>query len=118
MTSVIPKERQGRTSFVRRTSPGRPRSGSFSSRAPCPVRPGGGGGTCDALLDDAVLIERIAHGDQKAASDLVERLRPTILKCVRRRLPRWASEEDLVQSVLAKVFSHLQQFSGSVPLEH
>jgi len=49
---------------------------------------------------------------------MIERLRPTILKCIRRRLPRWMDEEDLMQNVLAKVFSHLHQFSGSVPLEH
>jgi RNA polymerase sigma-70 factor (ECF subfamily) len=45
-------------------------------------------------------------------------MRPVILKCVRHRLPRWSSEEDLVQSVFAKVFAKLHQFSGSVPLEH
>jgi RNA polymerase sigma-70 factor (ECF subfamily) len=65
-----------------------------------------------------VLIERIRKGDEEAAACLVERLRPTILKCIRRRLPRWAGEEDLMQTVFAKVFSHLDQFSGSVPLEH
>jgi RNA polymerase sigma-70 factor, ECF subfamily len=73
---------------------------------------------CERLLDDAALIERIQRGSEEAANSLVERLRPTILKCIRRRLPRWASEEDLVQTVLAKIFSRLHQFSGSVPLEH
>ena len=73
---------------------------------------------CERLLDEAALIDRLNKGDQDAAASLVERLRPTILKCIRRRLPRWASEEDLVQTVLSKVFSHLHQFSGSVPLEH
>jgi RNA polymerase sigma-70 factor (ECF subfamily) len=63
------------------------------------------------------LIERVSRGDQAAASTLVERLRPAVLKCVRRRLPRWTSEEDLVQVVFAKVFSKLGQFSGTVPLE-
>jgi RNA polymerase sigma-70 factor (ECF subfamily) len=33
-------------------------------------------------------------------------------------LPRWASEEDLVQTAFGKIFSKLDQFSGSVPLEH
>jgi RNA polymerase sigma-70 factor, ECF subfamily len=74
--------------------------------------------TCERILDDAAWIERIRRGDEQAASEMVQRLRPTILKCIRRRLPRWMDEEDLVQNVLAKVFSHLDQFSGSVPLEH
>src|SRR5688500_57862 len=54
--------------------------------------------TCERLLDDAAIIDRVNRGDQQAAQDLVTRLRPTVLKCVRRRLPRWASEEDLVQT--------------------
>ena len=74
--------------------------------------------TCEQILDDAAWLERIRRGDEQAASQMVERLRPTILKCIRRRLPRWMDEEDLMQNVLAKVFSHLGQFSGSVPLEH
>jgi RNA polymerase sigma-70 factor (ECF subfamily) len=75
-------------------------------------------GGCDQLLDDAVLIDRINRGDAEAAEMLVARMRPTILKCIRRRLPRWASEEDLMQCVFAKIFAKLHQFSGSVPLEH
>lgn len=73
---------------------------------------------CERLLDDAAIIERVKSGDQEAACSLVERLRPTVLKCVRRRLPRWASEDDLVQTAFGKIFAKLHQFSGSVPLEH
>src|ERR1041385_8609548 len=75
-----------------------------------------GGGTADfeSLLDDAILLDRVAAGDEGSARILVDRLQPTILKCIRRRLPRWTSEEDLVQTVFAKVFSKLHQFSGSV----
>jgi RNA polymerase sigma-70 factor (ECF subfamily) len=73
---------------------------------------------CDRLLDEAALIDRVRRGDENAARSLVERLRPIILKCIRCRLPRWASEDDLVQSVFAKIFSHLHQFSGAVPIEH
>jgi RNA polymerase sigma-70 factor (ECF subfamily) len=75
-------------------------------------------GNCDQLLDEAALIDQIKRGDDVAAEALIELMRPVILKCVRYRLPRWSSEEDLVQSVFAKVFSKLHQFSGSVPLEH
>ncbi len=73
---------------------------------------------CDRLLDEAALLDRVRRGDEQAACSLVNNLRPIILKCVRCRLPRWASEEDLVQTVFAKIFSHLHQFSGAVPLEH
>lgn len=73
---------------------------------------------CERLLDDAAWIDRVNRGDEDAASALVERLRPTVLKCIHSRLPRWASQEDLVQTVFAKVFAKLHQFSGSVPLEH
>jgi len=73
---------------------------------------------CERLLDEAALIERVNRGDEAAARSLVESLRPTILKCIRRPLPRWASEDDLVQTVFAKVFVKLSQFSGAVPLEH
>ena len=80
--------------------------------------PNPAGNLCERLLDEAALIERVNRGDQRAAQFLVESLRPTILKCLRRPLPRWANEDDLVQTVLGKVFVKLHQFSGSVPLEH
>lgn len=73
---------------------------------------------CDRLLDEAALIARVRRGDEDAAASLFTSLRPVILKCIRSRLPRWATEDDLVQSVFAKVFGRLHQFSGSVPLEH
>lgn len=85
----------------------------WQSPAPDSARPS----FCERILDDAALIGRVARGDQEAAATLVERLRPAVLKCVRRRLPRWATEDDLVQAVFAKVFSKLHQFSGTVPLE-
>src|SRR5687768_339696 len=75
-------------------------------------------GNCEQLLDEAALIDRIKRGDESAAETLIELMRPVVLKCVRRRLPRWSAEEDLVQSVFAKVFAKLHQVSGSVPLEH
>lgn len=69
-------------------------------------------------LDDAAWIARVLDGDEEAASALVERLYPTIIKSVRCHLPRRTSQEDLVQAVFAKIFAKLGQFSGLVPLEH
>lgn len=72
---------------------------------------------CERILDDAALVHRVSRGDEQAATEMVSRLRPAVLKCIRRRMPRWSSEEDLVQTVFAKVFCKLHQFSGTVPLE-
>lgn len=67
---------------------------------------------------DVTWVARVQAGDEAAARQLMERLLPTILKSVRRHLPRRTSEEDLVQTILIKVFTKLGQFSGTVPLEH
>lgn len=69
-------------------------------------------------MDDMVWIERVLAGDEEAARVLVDRLYPTVMKCVRYRLPRRTSEEDLMQAIYARIFVHLRQFSGTVPLEH
>src|SRR5436853_5208792 len=85
--------------FSRRSMPAvRPSTPRLPALAPNP-RPA----NCDQLLDEAALIDRIKRGDESAAEALIEVMRPVVLKCVRSRLPRWSSEEDLVQSVFAKV---------------
>ena len=63
-------------------------------------------------------VERVRQGDEAAASELYDRLHPLVLRIVRAHLPRRTAEEDLVQTVFMKVFSKLDQFSGTVPLEH
>lgn len=88
-----------------------------SQRLPA-MDPNPTGSLCERLLDDAALIERVNRGDEEAARSLVESLRPTVLRCLRRPLPCWTSEEDLVQTVFAKVFRNLRQFSGAVPLQN
>jgi RNA polymerase sigma factor (sigma-70 family) len=67
---------------------------------------------------DADWVARVQQGDEDAASALVRRLYPTVIKSVRCHLPQRTSEEDLVQAVFVKVFRKLDQFSGLVPLEH
>ena len=66
----------------------------------------------------AVLVTRTRSGDEAAARELVAHLTPLVSRIVRAHLPRRTSEEDLVQSVLIKVFTRLDQFRGAVPLEH
>lgn len=72
----------------------------------------------DQWTDDATWLAAVRAGDEEAASALVQRLSPLVLKCVRARRPRRTGEEDLVQAVFMKIFSKLGQFSGEVPLEH
>jgi len=69
-------------------------------------------------IGDAAWIAKVRAGDEDAARALIERLYPTVIKLIRARLPRRTSEEDLAQTVFAKIFSKLEQFSGRVPLEH
>lgn len=69
-------------------------------------------------LDVAACVKRVRQGDEDAARQLVAHLYPQVLKLVRAHLPRRSSEEDLTQIVFQKIFARLEQYSGSVPLEH
>jgi RNA polymerase sigma-70 factor (ECF subfamily) len=69
-------------------------------------------------LDVAACVERVRQKDEDAARLLLNHLYPLVLKLVRAHLPWRSSEEDLVQIVFMKVFVSLDQYSGSVPLEH
>src|SRR5260221_12886744 len=64
-------------------------------------------------------LARVRQGkDEDAARALVQWLHPKVSRIVRSHLPRRTSEEDLTQTVLIKVFQHLDQYQGKVPLEH
>src|SRR5438046_5651654 len=69
-------------------------------------------------IGDEAWIAKVRAGDEDAARALIQRLYPTVIKLIRCRLPRRTSEEDLAQTVFAKIFCKLDQFSGRVPLEH
>ena len=69
-------------------------------------------------LDVQACVENTRRGDESAARSLYQHLLPLVLKIVRSHLPRRTAEEDLVQAVFVKVFTKLDQFSGTVPLEH
>ena len=45
-------------------------------------------------------------------------LYPLVLRVVRAHRPQRAAEEDLCQMIFIKIFQKLDQFSGTVPLEH
>ncbi len=72
----------------------------------------------EGLLDVPACIERVRQRDEEAARLLLHHLYPFVIKLVRAHLPRRTSEEDLAQTVFMKVFANLDQYSGSVPLEH
>jgi RNA polymerase sigma-70 factor (ECF subfamily) len=75
-------------------------------------------GMTEPDLDVAACVKRVRQGDEDAARQLVAHLYPQVLKLVRAHLPRRSSEEDLTQIVFQKIFARLEQYSGSVPLEH
>jgi RNA polymerase sigma-70 factor (ECF subfamily) len=64
------------------------------------------------------LVERARQQDEQAARELVQRLYPLVLRMVRAHRPQRAAEEDLCQMIFIKIFQKLDQFSGTVPLEH
>ena len=63
-------------------------------------------------------LHRVRAGDQQAARELVALVRPVVVRIIRRRLPRRAAEEDLVQEVFIKMFSRLGQYHGGAPFSH
>jgi RNA polymerase sigma factor (sigma-70 family) len=69
-------------------------------------------------FDLAACLERVRQRDEDAARELMEHLYPFVLKLVRAHLPKRSAEEDLVQMVFVKVFGKIEQYNGSVPLEH
>ena len=81
-----------------------------------PLSPGAAAAAGAAAM--AACLARVQQGDQRAAAELVAAVRPLVLRIVRRRLPRRAAEEDLVQEVLIKMFSRLAQYHGGAPFTH
>jgi RNA polymerase sigma factor (sigma-70 family) len=69
-------------------------------------------------LDVPACVARVRQGDEEAARALLNHLYPLVISVVRGHLPRRTGEEDLAQTIFVKVFSKLDQFSGTVPLEH
>jgi RNA polymerase sigma-70 factor (ECF subfamily) len=69
-------------------------------------------------VDLAWFVSRARRRDEAAARALIDRLFPLVQKIVRSHLPWRTSEEDLVQTVFMKVFTHLDQYEGRVPVEH
>jgi RNA polymerase sigma-70 factor (ECF subfamily) len=63
-------------------------------------------------------LERVLQRDEAAIRVLITYMYPLVYKIVRSNQSRQGDEEDLVQTVLTKVFKNLYQFSGRVPFKH
>lgn len=72
----------------------------------------------DQSFDLAGCLDRVRQRDQIAARELVEHLHPLVIRICRAHLPRRVAEEDLAQEVFLKMFTRLDQYQGTVPLEH
>jgi RNA polymerase sigma-70 factor, ECF subfamily len=72
----------------------------------------------EGVLDVPACLERVRQRDEEAARLLLHHLYPFVIKLVRAHLPKRTSEEDLAQIVFMKIFANLDQYSGTVPLEH
>lgn len=75
-------------------------------------------GMGEKTLDVLACLERVRQRDEEAARLLMHHLYPLVIKLIRAHLPRRLSEEDLAQTVFMKIFANLNQYSGTVPLEH
>lgn len=75
-------------------------------------------GMGEKTLDVLACLERVRQRDEEAARLLLHHLYPLVIKLIRAHLPRRMSEEDLAQTVFMKIFANLNQYSGTVPLEH
>ena len=69
-------------------------------------------------LDVPACVERVRRHDEHAARELLNHLYPLVIKLIRAHLPRRTSEDDLAQTVFMKIFSNIDRYSGTVPLEH
>jgi RNA polymerase sigma-70 factor (ECF subfamily) len=64
------------------------------------------------------LVDRARGDDSVAARELIQQLYPLVAKIVRAHRPQRTAEEDLCQMIFVKVFQHLNQYSGKVPISH
>ncbi len=66
----------------------------------------------------AACVERVRQGDTSAARLFIEQLYPLVERIVRAHRPRRVEPEDVMQDVFMKVFAKLDQYRGTVPVEH
>jgi RNA polymerase sigma-70 factor (ECF subfamily) len=74
----------------------------------------------DPPFDMAECLARVRLGDQEAATSLVARLHPLVLKLVRAHRALSATDDDLVQEVFLAMFTRLERYTAhdGIPFEH
>ena len=58
------------------------------------------------------------RGDEAACTELVRLLFPKVIAIIRNHLPNTEDEQDLAQDVFLKIFTKLDQYNATSPLEH
>lgn len=69
-------------------------------------------------LDVSACLERVRQRDETAIRALITYMYPLVFKIVRSNLSPRGEEEDLIQTIMTKVFRKLDQFTGKVPFKH
>lgn len=72
----------------------------------------------EITFNAAECLAQVRCGDEGAARSLVDHLYPTVIRIVRRNLPRKGSDEELAQDIFLKMFANLESYRAQVPLEH
>lgn len=67
---------------------------------------------------DDELLGRVRAGEEDAARLFFRTHHPAVARIVRNHPSRRHSEEDLCQMIFMKIFTHLDQYSGGVPISH
>ena len=64
-------------------------------------------------ISDALLVERIRHGDRTAYGELVRRYEKKLLRTLYRMVGKAETAEDLAQEAFLKAYDRLAQFDSS-----
>src|SRR3954470_12564267 len=64
-------------------------------------------------LSDALLVERIRHGDRTSYGELVRRYEKKLLRTLYRMVGKSETAEDLAQEAFLKAYDRLAQFDSS-----
>jgi RNA polymerase sigma factor (sigma-70 family) len=68
--------------------------------------------------DVSACLERVRQRDEEAIRALITYMYPLVYKIVRSNISRRGEEEDMVQTILTKIFQSLDQFSARAPFKH
>lgn len=64
------------------------------------------------------LLERVRAGEEEGARLFFRHYHSLVARIVRNRSTERQGEEDLCQMIFARIFANIDQYGGSVPIEH